>query len=185
VAAKVRLPVTHDSSANALLRVGKPMAVELNKLAMGTAVAIALRRDGLAMRPEHVPDGLQLVVEPYQRGREFWPAGWQAQQSPRQVAPKLFESLSIEVEGYTFATALTALEPRLDLPVVMDEWILSQLKIHPEKIPVKLPLKKTFLKNAVDKLASQARLASEIRIDDSGTAFLWFTQYGPDSRPAP
>jgi hypothetical protein len=58
------------------------------------------------------------------------------------------------------------------------------LDINPNKIPVKLPAKKTFLKNAVDKLLSQARLASEIRIDEAGTAFLWVTQYGPDSRPA-
>jgi hypothetical protein len=181
----VRLPIEEHPAAVALLQTGKPLAAELNKLSTGTALVIALRNDGLTLRPVHIPGGLQLLVEPYQRSREVWPAGWKAEQSPRLVAPKLFESLNIEVEGYTLAKALTALEPRLGLPVVMDEWVLTQQEIAPDKISVKLPAKKTFLKNAVDKLLSQARLASEIRIDDAGTAFLWVTQYGPDSRPAP
>lgn len=180
----VRLPIEEQTTAHALLQTGKPIAVELNKLSVGTALVIALRNDGLTLRPVHVPGGLELVVEPYKRGQEVWPAGWQAEQSPRLVAPKLFESLNIEIEGYTLAKALTALEPRLGLPVVMDEWTLRQQQIEPGKISVKLPAKKTFLKNAVDKLLSQARLASEIRIDEAGTAFLWITQYGPDSRPA-
>jgi hypothetical protein len=181
----VRLPIEEQAAARALLQTGKPVAVELNKLSVGTALVIALRNDGLTIRPAHIPGGLQLVVEPYKRDREVWPAGWKAEQSPRQVTPQLFESLNIEVEGYTLAKALTALEPRLALPVVMDQWVLTQQQIEPDKISVKLPAKKTFLKNAVDRLLSQGRLASEIRIDDAGTAFLWVTQYGPDSRPAP
>jgi hypothetical protein len=181
----VRLPLEEHAVVRALLATAKPITAELNKLSVGTALAIVLRRDGLAMRPVHIPEGLKLVVEPYQRGEEVWPAGWKAQQSPRVVAPKLFEALNIEIEGFTLAKALTALEPRLGVPVVMDEWVLTQLDIEPEKIPVKLPAKKTFLKSAVDRLLSQARLASEIRIDDAGTGFLWVTQYGPDSRPAP
>lgn len=183
-ATKIRLPMETTTAAEARLRNGGPLTVELDKLSLGTALAIALRGDGLAMRPQHVGQGLQLVIEPYERDREVWPTGWQAQQTPRQFVPQLFESLSIEVEGYTLASALEALAPRLGVPAVMDHWTLEQLAIEPAKIPVKLPAKKTFLKNAVDKLASQARLACEIRIDEAGNAFLWFTQFGPDSRPA-
>ncbi|MDZ4658712.1 MAG: hypothetical protein SH868_14145 [Bythopirellula sp.] len=100
------------------------------------------------------------------------------------MAPKLYEPLSIEIEGYTLATALTALAPRLTVPVVMDEWVLAKLDIDPAKIKVKLPAKKRFLKSALDGMFSQARLACELRIDDAGMPFLWGTQYGPDSRPA-
>jgi hypothetical protein len=181
----LRLPMEEHSVVRTLLATAKPINSELNQLSVGTALAIALRRDGLVMRPVHIPGGLKLVVEPYQRGEEAWPTGWKAQQSPRQVAPKLFESLNIEVEGFTLAKALAALEPRLGVPVITDEWTLRELEIDPAKIPVKLPAKKTFLKSAVDRLLSQARLASEIRIDEAGTGLLWITQYGPDSRPAP
>ena len=181
---KVRLPIERHRAADALLRHVRPQAVELNQLATGTVLAIALRRDGLTLRPVHIEGGLQLVVEPYQRDREVWPAGWRANQSPRQLAPQLFEPLNIEIEGFTLEKALDALQPRLGLPVLLDEWILGEQNIDPAKVDVKLPARKTFLKNAVDRMLSQARLASEIRIDDAGTAFLWITQFGPDSRPA-
>lgn len=179
-----RLPIQQSPAADEILRAGKPLAVELEKFAAGTALAIALRREGLTLRPAHIPGGLQLVVEQYERGQEVWPVGWKAEETPRQLAPKLYEPLSIEIEGYTLATALTALAPRLTVPVVMDEWVLGELDIDPAKVPVKLPAKKRFLKSALDGMFSQARLACELRIDDAGMPFLWGTQYGPDSRPA-
>ncbi len=183
-AKKFGLRIEWTASAYPLLQSGKPIVVELNGFASGTALAIALRRDGLTLRPKHVPGGLQLVIEPYKRGKEVWPVGWKVDKTPRQLAPKLYESLSIEIEGYTLATALNALAPRLTVPVVMDEWILDELNIDPAKVPVKLPAKKRFFKSALDGLFSQARLACELRIDDAGMPFLWGTQYGPDSRPA-
>jgi hypothetical protein len=33
----------------------------------------------------------------------------------------------------------------------------------------------------VDRLLSQARLASELRVDEGGNAFFWITQFGPQS----
>jgi hypothetical protein len=178
-----RLPIKL-MAVDTLLRDVKPLQTELESFAAGTALAIALRDDGLTIHPENIAGGLQLVVSPYQRGRKAWPVGWKAERSPRQLAPKLFESLTFEIENYTLAAALTALAPRLTVPVVMDDWSLARLDIHPDKIPVKLPPKKTFLMNAVDKMLSQARLGSELRVDDAGKPFLWVTQYGPDSRPA-
>jgi hypothetical protein len=182
--ARFRLPIRRDASSAALLQAAKPLDADLEKFAAGTALAIALRRDQLMLRPAHIGSGLELVVTPYIRGEEAWPLGWKAKETPRQLVPKLYESLTIEIDGFTLATALTALAPRLALPVVMDERVLEGQGIDPAKIPVKLPAKKTFLKSAVDRLLAQARLAGEVRIDDAGMAFLWVTQFGPDSRPA-
>jgi hypothetical protein len=181
---KFRMPIEQSPPADEILRTAQPLTVELEKFAAGTALAIALRREGLTLRPAHRPGGLKLVVEPYERGQEVWTVGWKAEETPRQLAPKLYEPLTIEIEGYTLATALTALAPRLTVPVVMDEWVLAELDIDPADIQVKLPAKKRFLKSAVDGMFSQARLACELRIDDGGMPFLWGTQYGPDSRPA-
>jgi hypothetical protein len=181
---KFRLPIRHPSGVELQVRTAKPMAIELKNIAAGTALAIALRREELTLRPVHVDKGLELVVERYQRDREVWPTGWKAKESPRQLAPKLYESLTFEIDGYTLTKALKALEPRLAVPVIMDEWVLAREGLHPEKVPVKLAPKKTFLMSAVGKMLSQARLAGELRIDDAGTPFLWVTQYGPDSRPA-
>lgn len=181
---KFQLPIRKSPAVHEILRTAPLLTVELEDFAAGTALAIALRREGLTLRPHNVPGDLHLVVEQYQRGQEVWPVGWKAEETPRQLAPKLYEPLSIEIEGYTLATALTALAPRLTVPVVLDEWVLTELDIDPTKIKVKLPAKKRFLKSALDGMFSQARLACELRIDDAGMPFLWGTQYGPDSRPA-
>jgi hypothetical protein len=181
---KFRLPVRHGAGIDLQLRTAKPMTLELKDIAAGTALAIALRREELTLRPVHVENGLELVVERYERDREVWPTGWKAKESSKQLAPKLFEALNFEIDGYTLTKALDALAPRLTVPVIMDEWVLARENIHPEKIQVKVPPKKTFLMNAVGKMLSQARLVGELLIDDAGTPFLWVTQYGPDSRPA-
>lgn len=179
-----RLAIRQEAGTELQVRTAKPMTIELKDIAAGTALAIALRREELTMRPVHVDNGLELVVERYERDREVWPTGWKAKESPRQLAPKLFESLNFEIDGYTLTKALDALAPRLTVAVIIDEWVLARESIQPEKIQVKVPAKKTFLMNAVGKMLSQARLVGELRIDDAGTPFLWVTQYGPDSRPA-
>jgi hypothetical protein len=180
---KFRLPVQVSTAAGAILSTGQPLSAELSEFASGTALAIALRRDGLTLRPEQVSGGLRLVIEPYERGKEVWSVGWKAEETPRQIAPHLYAQLKIEIEGFTLATALTALAPRINVPVVMDDWVLKQLEIDPAKVQVKVPSRKTYLKGALDRIFSQARLACDLRVDDHGKPFLWGTQFGPDSRP--
>lgn len=180
-----QLPVERAVNAELLLATAPPLSLELAGFSAGTALAIALRSAGFTFRPVNEPAGqLHLEVAPYQRGAEAWPTGWEMEESPRTLAPQIYEAVNIEIEGYTLATALAALGPRLQVAIVMDEWILERLEIDPAKIQVKLPRKKTTLKSAVDGMLSQARLAGELRVDDSGALFLWVTQYGPDSRPA-
>jgi hypothetical protein len=181
---KFRLPIKVTPPAKLMLQGGKPLPMEMETLAAGTALAIALRRDNLAMWPEHIPGGLQLVIEPYERDKETWPIGWKVEGSPRQLVPTLYEPLTIEIDGYTLTTALEALAPRLTVPVIMDDYMLTKLEIDPAKVQVKVPAKKTYLKGAIDRIFSQAHLACELRTDDRGTPFLWGTQFGPDSRPA-
>ena len=181
---RFQLPIRGEQKVEAVLSVDIPLVAELQSLTTGTALAIALRKSGLTIRPRQTPTGeLELVISDYQRGREVWPVGWKPAGSPRQAAPQLFAALTVEIQGYTLATALQALGPRLGLPVVRDETILNSLDIRPEEIAVKLPRKKTTLKNALDRMCSQARLAAELRVDESEKAFLWITQFGPDSRP--
>jgi hypothetical protein len=174
--------VDRDALARDALRLAKPLEVELRDMSAGTALALALRQAGLVLRPEKLSgDPLHMVIE---RGRpevESWPVGWKPKGSPRLAAPKMFEFLTIEVDGATLATALVALEPRLGIPVIYDEHILAAREIHPEEIQVKLPAGKTYLKRVVDRLLSQARLAGELRVDERGRAFYWITQFGKDS----
>jgi len=127
---------------------------------------------------------LRLSIERYDSKRESWPVGWKPAVSSRQSAPQLFELRNIEINGFTLAQALTALQPALKMPVIMDDWVLQQRQIDPSKIEVSLPKKRTFLKSAIGKLLSQGRLAEEVRVDEQGQPFLWVTQFGKNSRPA-
>ena len=94
---------------------------------------------------------------------------------------EMFKFLTFEISGYTLAQALDVLSPRLGVPLKFDDLILQRRDIHPDKIQVKLPRKKTYLKRAVDRILGQARLSGELRVDEAGKPFYWITQFGKDS----
>ena len=181
----VHLEKTSPLRNGAALQYGKPLTVELQNLSTGTVLAYALRCDGLAMGPEQLPgETLRLSIRPYDSKQESWPVGWKPAVSSRQSAPQLYELRNIEINGFTLAQALTALQPALKLPVVIDHWILQRQQIDPSNIQVSHPKKRTFLKSVVSKLLSQARLAEEVRVDEQDQPFLWATRFGKDSPPA-
>lgn len=182
---KFTVPVTRDTAVSRKLQAAKPLDVELRDMTAGTALAYALRTAGLVLRPEK-PTGelLQLVIERSRPGVDSWPVGWKPEGSPRVAAPKMFAFLTIEVDGYTLAKALEAIEPRLGVAILYDQRILVARDIHPDEIQVKLPAGKTYLKRAVDRLLSQARLAGELRVDEGGRPFYWITQFGAGSKRA-
>jgi len=158
------------------------VGIELHGLTTGTALAIALRQEGLAFHPEKPREGpVQIRVHLFDPDIETWPVGWKPQGGKRQTAPKLFDSLTVEITNYTLAQALEALAPRIGIPLILDQWMLEQREIDPDKIEVEFPRRKTYLKRAVDKVLSQAHLAGELRVDEFGTPFYWVTQYGKNS----
>lgn len=182
---KKTLTVPIIGSSKAASRNGNPLASELQELSAGTGLAIALRHEGLMMLPEQLPgQTLRLSIEAYDARKESWPVGWLPAISSRKSAPQLFELRNIELSGFTLSQALTALGPALKIPVITDEWILEQRQIDPSKIQVSLPKRRTFLKSAVSKLLSQARLAEEVRVDELDQPFLWITRFGKNSPAA-
>jgi hypothetical protein len=175
-------PVTRDPVASTA---NPKLTVELQAVSTGTALAYVLRCEGRALSPEQTPgEPLQLRIVAADSAAEVWPVGWKLGTSSRQVAPQLYQPRTIELSGFTLASALTALAPALRLPVLYDDWILTQAQIDPAKIEVALPGKRTLLKSALGKLASQARLADELRVDELGQPFLWLTRFGKNSPTA-
>ena len=177
-----RVAIHRDANAQTALQRSQPIDTELRGMTIGSALAIALRREGLVLRPEK-PTGapLRIVVEQHHPEVESWPIGWKHEGSPRTLAPQLFEFVTIEIDGYTLAQAIGALQPRLGVTIVYDERILAEREIQADKIAVKLPAGNTFLKKSVDRLLSQARLAGELRVDEQGRPFYWITQFGKDN----
>jgi len=181
LAEKFAMPLEIDPVAKVMLS-SAPLAIELRGKAAGTGLALVLRQEGLALQPEK-PRGkpLRIRVIRYDRAVETWPVGWKSEGVSRQLAPKMFETLNIEIDGYSLTQALDALKPRLGVEVVMDDWLLKRKEIDPDKVQVKLKRGKTYLKKAVDRILSQARLSGEMRVDELGQPFYWVTQFGKDS----
>lgn len=157
-------------------------------LARGAALALTLRAEGLAFRPEKPPgSALRLVVEPATADRDAkgsaagepgaWPVGYEPEGRTSVVAPVLMQRLPVEIDGFMLAEALDAIAPRLgDLPVVYDRFVLRRDAIDPTTVPVKLARTETHYKRVLERLAFQARLRAQLRIDEAGRPFVWLTR---------
>lgn len=176
-----------DLAAARILRESGPIADELRQLTTGTALAIALRQCGLALRPVKIRGG-QVVLrvvplplpEDVRRGAdesdENWPVGWDSDSRPRQLAPALFETVNAHIAGYTLREALDAIGPRIKVPMFVDDWTLVQFGIVADQVQVEFPQQRTFYKRVLDNLLFQARLHGELRVDEAGTVFYWVTR---------
>ena len=165
-----------------LIDAAGPLTQELGTLSTGTALALVLRRAGRVLVPEHPQGGnLQFRIAAADPSREHWPVGWKPTTTPRQSAPKLYRFRTIEIDGYALSEAITALEAHMGAPAIYDELILAREEEDPLMKNVRLKRQKTFLRRALDGLLSQARLAGEVRVDETGQAFYWITKFGKES----
>jgi hypothetical protein len=157
-------------------------AAKLARLARGTALAALVGAEGLAIVPEKATGKpLHLRIATAHGLRESWPVGHQPQEAPGAVAPVLFQSIDIEVADYTVAEALEAVAPRLvhrgePIAIVWDRFALRREGIDPAKVEARIAPGRMTYKRIIDRLASQARLAAKLRIDEKGKPFLWLTR---------
>jgi hypothetical protein len=178
----LKTPLTIDAAARTAINAAPPLDAELEGMSRGTALALALRLAGLTMVPSE-PRGqpVTLRVVPEGEKAQGWPVGWQPAETGRVVAPAMYRFTVIEIEGYTLARALTALEPHMTVPLVLDQRVLAAREIDPATINVKLPKGKIYIRRAVDKILAQGRLSGELRVDEADRLFYWITQFGNDS----
>jgi hypothetical protein len=174
---KLLFSLSVDAVAEQSLRAAEPLPDELQGLSIGTGLAIVLRSCGLAMRPEK-PRGKPVVlhVSVYDDETDVWPIGWDPERSPREVVPVLMEFLNVEIENYTLQETLDAIQPRVNIPFLVDHWKLTKLGIDLNSIPVRIPQTRTFYKRALDRALAQGRLVGRLRVDEAGKPFLWITR---------
>ncbi|MEO1497661.1 MAG: hypothetical protein AAFV43_10970 [Planctomycetota bacterium] len=173
-----RLPLEVDRRASPALS-ARPATAKVDGLARGTALAILLRAEGLLLHPEKPVGGtLRLrIASSYNNEAAPWPIGYEPDKSPGDTSPALMESIPVEISGFTLAEALDAIEPRLGgTPIVFDAFALRRDAIDPAAVQVELARTKTFYKRIIDRLAFQARLKTELRVDEAGEPFIWLTR---------
>ncbi len=177
------LPVEFEPAAKARLAQAAPPAVELKQLALGTTLAVLLRNEGLAIVPFQERGNVQLAIRVLdsrddEQNLDAWPIGWELEEPPKKVVPILFQNLNIEIEGYSLQESLAAIQPRVQIPFLIDTRRLAAAGIDPAEVNVRFPASKTSYQRVLRHLLFQARLKGELRIDDAGNPFYWITTRG-------
>lgn len=197
---QLKLKFAMDSDSERMLASASPVGDEWKGLAAGTALAMMLRRDGLVMRPEksrgqpvvyRVATGGMLAPatsgrlvsptadrpgKPNDKTLPDWPIGWEPPRPAASLVPALFEQINAEIDGYTLQETLEAIGPRLKIPIYLDHAALAAHGIEPAKVPVRMPRTRAVYKRIIDRILAQARLGSQVRVDEAGTPFLWITR---------
>jgi hypothetical protein len=190
--AKFKARFALDAKSAHVLRNTDPCQDELKGLTAGTGLAVLLRTSGLALRPEKSrgqPVAYRLepiageainedTLGKLDNGEDStsWPIGWDPQLTPGELAPSLFEFRNAEIEGFTLEETLVAIGQRVKIPIYVDHAALAEHKIEPAKIQVRLARTRTIYKRVIDRVLAQAKLGSQIRVDEAGTPFLWITR---------
>lgn len=149
---------------------------ELQGLSVGTALAATLRPLGLVLSPNKPRGGpVQLVISDVREVTESWPIGWPPQATPKQVAPKLYEYLTVEIKETALSEAITAIQGRVETPFLFDHNGIARQRIDITTTKVSFPKKRVQYLRVLDQVLFQAKLKSEVRLDEAGQAFLWIS----------
>ena len=152
----------------------------LEGVSSGTALAAALRPLGLVVAPQKKDGQVRLLIGAAGEISESWPIGWPPQDSPFKIAPALFQYLVVEIADQTpLSDVTTEIQSRVKMPFLYDHNTIARDRLDPKRSPVSFPEKRTFYKKILDTVLFQARLQSELKVDDAGTPFLWISSTRP------
>ena len=173
-----KVTIVMDESARGALESDYTLEDELKGLSQGTVLAAALRPLGLVAAPRR-EQGKQteIVITDSRRAEEHWPIGWPLQTRPSKTVPKLYERIPVNIKNYTLKATLDAIQKSVELPFLYDRNSMARTGIELEEIRVSLSAEKLAYQLVLDKIVAQARprLSLDVRVDESGKAFLWFS----------
>ena len=151
---------------------------ELQGVTGGTALAAILRPLGLVMVPRREQGGdTKLHVVDSTATEEHWPIGWPTESPLKTYEPKLFDRQNIAIQNYQLDQALSAIQRRVAIPFLFDQNSLARAGIELSATDVTLVRENLAYMVAIQKLLSQSRprMRAEMRLDEAGKPFLWFS----------
>lgn len=160
------------------------IVTDLDKLAKGTVLAIALKQYELAFYPSRTPSAaLELVIAPWDETPNSWPIGWELKESRQKTAPRYFQLIPVELNEVPLRDVLMAASKASGIPMILDEYAIRKQQIDPDKISVTYPKRRTtwgiLIRNAIGK----HRLTRKLVIDEQGKPFIWITVFSPRAIP--
>lgn len=172
----IQLEVSVDRSARPAFAGEETVGDELRGMTTGTALAAVLRPLGLVLTAERTAARqTRLIITRADQAKEFWPVGWPPQDADGRVAPNLFKFLNVEINDTPLAESVAAIQARMEMPFLYDYNALARRRVDPATFRVSLPETRTYYKRILDRLLNQARLTSEVRLDETGQPFVWIS----------
>lgn len=177
---QLELPIQLDAKARRVLQRDEAIADELAGLSLGTAMSAMLRPLGLVMAPQRINGQIVLQITDFRSVDEHWPIGWPPNSIPKRLLPSLFEKFPIEIRGFPLDQALKAIQTRSKVTMVFDYNSMARAEIDLATTRVTFSKNATY-SHALGKLLNQTRprMLYEIRLDETGKAFLWITTAAP------
>ena len=172
----LKVPFEVSTAGRAAFARNEAVSDELMGISSGTALAATLRPLGLIWRPSKREDGeVILSIKEASAADESWPIGWPIKGTPRIAAPKLFETLKVEIVDTPLSQAIEAIQPRVKIPFLFDYNSMARHQVDPATKKVNFPSRRASYKRILDNLLFQARLRTELRMDEAEKPFLWIS----------
>jgi hypothetical protein len=149
--------------------------VELSSVSRGAALAYVLRASGLGLIPRTSARGPDLAVREPRPGEETWPVGWPPDEPGPKLAPALYELHTINIDNVSVDKILEAIVSQVNIPILVDCDALARRRIDTTKVFVTLPSRQTTYNQVQQKAVFQAKLRSELRVDEAGKPLIWIT----------
>lgn len=152
----------------------------LEKLAKGTVLAIALKQFGLAFHPLRTPSGsLELLISPWESTAQPWPIGWDLKESRQKTAPRYFDLIPVELSNVPLKDVLMAASKASGIPMIVDEYEVARKEVDLDKISVTVPKQRTTWGILIRNAIGRDGLTRKLVIDERGQPFIWITVYKP------
>ncbi len=155
------------------------VAEDLSTLSRGTALAYVLRSPGLCLIPGGNSGSVSLSIVEAQPDMQIWPIGWEPEKLTRDIKPEMYELRDVNVSGVPVTTVLEAVAKVLEMPFLLDHNAMARYGLEPDKVIAELRPSRSTYSITLRKVLFQARLKSELRLDDADRPFLWVTSVKP------
>jgi hypothetical protein len=175
IAQKINHTVSLTPAAEKALADAATCRDEVKGVTAGTAMAVLLRPYGLVLEPRVAGRSAELMVVVPTGGTESWPVAWPLEGTEKAALPALLEFINVEIAGIELPQALAALQERLEAPMFFDHNQLAKHGIEPAKIEVSVPAGRSYYKRILERVLFQAKLRSEVRMDELGKPIIWIT----------
>ncbi len=151
------------------------VAEDLSTLSRGTALAYVLRSPGLCLVPSGSAGKVSLSIVEARPNLQIWPIGWEPEKLGKDIKPEMYELRDVNVSGVPVTAVLEAIASRLEMPILLDHNAMARYGLVPDQVIAKLPPGRKSYITTLRKVLFQARLKSELRLDDADQPFLWVT----------